>query len=66
MNKLTVGKIREIIKDLSDDVECELWSDSGLDQCDDDNFEAILEDCFVHEDKLIIYGNWQEDIEEEE
>lgn len=66
MDKLTVGKLKEVIRDLPDDMECELWSDSGLDQSDYDDEEAVIEDSFVHEDKLIIYGNWRETTEVEE
>lgn len=33
MNKLTVGKLKKALENVSDDLEVELWSDSGVDQC---------------------------------
>lgn len=66
MQKLTVKNLKEVIKDLSDETECELWSDTGLDQCVcEEDVVPVLEECFVRKDKLIIYGNWR-NIDEED
>lgn len=59
----------------------ELWSDSGVDQSDDDS-EVIVEDAFRHQHKLpegqtyedgtdsidyfVIYANYRDENEEEE
>lgn len=60
MQKLKVKKIREVIKNLPDETECELSSDTGLDQCVyEEDVVPVLEECFVSNGKLIIYGNWQ-------
>ena len=37
MSKLTVGKLRKALEGVPDDLEIELWSDSGVDQCEYDN-----------------------------
>lgn len=65
MKKLTVKMIRKAIEDLPDEMECELWSDTGLDQCVyEEDVVPVLEECFARKDNLIIYGNWRK-IEEE-
>lgn len=66
MKKLTVGKLKEALKNMPDDMEIELWSDSGVDQCDDDDFEAVIEDAFENNNKFIIYANYRDFLEDEE
>ena len=77
MSKLTVGKLKEALKDVQDELEVELWSDSGLDQCDDDDFEVVVEEAYRHTyqlpegqtyedgtnkvDYFVIYANYRED-----
>lgn len=43
MGKLTVGKLKNALENVPDDLEVELWSDSGVDQSDD-NSEVVVQD----------------------
>jgi hypothetical protein len=77
MNRLTVKKLKEALKDVPDDLEVELWSDSGVDQCDYDDCEVVIEDAYRHryelpegktfedgssvDDCFVIYANWEEE-----
>lgn len=65
MAKLTVKELKKALENVPDDLEVELWSDSGVDQCDDDDFDAVIEDAYVAEDKFIIYANYIETEEEQ-
>lgn len=60
MSKLTVGKLKEALRNVPDDLEVELWSDSGVDQCDDDDFEVVVEDAYMSGNEFIIYANFRE------
>ena len=76
MNRLTVKKLKEALKDVPDDLEVKLWSDSGVDQCDYDDCEVVIEDAYRHryelpegetfedgssvDDCFVIYANWEE------
>lgn len=51
IKKLTVGKLRKALENVPDDLEVELWSDSGVDQSDDGS-EVIIEDAYRHRYKL--------------
>ena len=51
MAKLTVGNLKKALENVPDELEVELWSDSGVDQSDDDS-EVIVEDAFRHQHKL--------------
>lgn len=78
--KLTVGKLRKALENVPDDLEVELWSDSGVDQSDDDS-EVIIEDAYRHRYKLkdekkfedgtdtvdyfVIYANYRNEEDEE-
>lgn len=54
MKKLTVGELKEKLKDVSDELEIELWSDSGVEQCNfDDSLKVVIEDAFEHKYKLL-------------
>jgi len=80
MSKLTVGKLRKALEGVPDDLEIELWSDSGVDQCEYDDCEVVIEDAYRHqyklsngetfedgsdeEDYFVIYANWIDSIEE--
>lgn len=79
MNKLTVGKLKKALENIPDDLEVELWSDSGVDQSDDGS-EVVVEDAFRHQytlpkeqtyedgtnsiDYFVIYANYRDDEEE--
>ncbi len=81
MPKLTVGKLKEKLKDVPDELEIELWSDSGVDQSGDDS-EVVIEDAYRHQytlkngetfedgtncvDYFVIYANYRNEEEEEE
>ena len=45
--KLTVGKLRKALENVPDNLVVELWSDSGVDQSDDDS-RVIVEDAYRH------------------
>lgn len=78
-NKLTVGKLKKALENVPDDLVVELWSDSGVDQSDDDS-EVVVEDAYRHTYKLkngetfedgtdtvdffVIYANYR-DVDEE-
>lgn len=47
--KLTVGKLKKALENVPDDLEVELWSDSGVDQGDSD---VIIEDAYRHQHTL--------------
>lgn len=81
MGKLTVGKLKKALENVPNDLEVELWSDSGVDQRDDDS-EVIIEDAFRYQytlpegkkyddgtnsiDYFVIYANYEEEEEENE
>lgn len=66
------------MKEVPDELKVELWSDSGVDQSDDDS-EVVIEDAFRHQytlpegqtyedgtnsiDYFVIYANYREDDE---
>lgn len=80
MNKLTVGELKRALENVPDDLEVELWSDSGLDQGEDD-YEVVIEDAYRHSytlpegetfedgtnnvDYFVIYANYREEEDEE-
>ena len=77
MSKLKVGKLRIALEGVPDDLEIELWSDSGVDQCEYDDCEVVIEDAYRHQYKLhngetfedgsdeedcfVIYANWRDE-----
>jgi len=77
MSNLTVGKLRKALEGVPDDLEIELWSDSGVDQCEYDDCEVVIEDAYRHqyklpngetfedgsdeEDYFVIYANWRDE-----
>jgi hypothetical protein len=81
MAKLTVGKLKKALENVPDELEVELWSDSGVDQSDDDS-EVVIEDAYRHTyelekgkqfedgsnkvDYFVIYANYRDENEEEE
>lgn len=78
--KLTVGKLKKALENVPDELEVKLWSDSGVDQCDD--YEVVVEDAFRHQytlpdgktyedgtnsiDYFVVYANYRDFEEEEE
>ena len=50
MSKLTVRELKKALENVPDELEVELWSDSGVDQSDDDS-EVIVEDAFRHQQR---------------
>lgn len=81
MEILTVGKLKKALENVPEELEVKLWSDSGVDQSDDDS-EVVVEDAFRHQytlpegrtyedgsnsiDYFVIYANYREEEEEEE
>ena len=81
MAKLTVGKLKKALENVPDELEVELWSDSGVDQCDDGS-DVVIEDAYRHNYKLkdgeqfedgtnevdyfVIYANYRNEDEEED
>lgn len=75
MEKLTVGKLKKALENVQDDLVVELWSDSGVDQSDD-NSEVVVENAFRHQytlpegqtfedgansiDYFVIYANYRD------
>ncbi len=80
MSKLTVRELKKALENVPDELEVELWSDSGVDQSDDDS-EVVVEDAFRHQHKLpeeqtyedgtnsidyfVIYANYRDEFEDE-
>lgn len=74
--KLTVGELKKALENVPDNLEVKLSSDSGIDQCDDDDFVVVVEDAYRHNyklsngetfedgtnevDEFIIYANFRE------
>ena len=81
MKKLTVGELKKALENIPDELEVELWSDSGIDQDPYGEAKAVIENAFRHQHKLpdgetyadgtngvdyfVIYANWREEGEEE-
>lgn len=57
---LTVGKLKQALTNISDDLKVELWSDSGVYQCDFDDYGTVIEDACTNKDSFIIYANYRE------
>ena len=80
MSKLTVRELKKALEKVPDELEVELWSDSGVDQSDDDSV-VVIEDAYRHTYKLIdgkkfedgtdtvdifvIYANYRDGFEDE-
>lgn len=64
--KLTVGELKKALENVPDELEVELWSDSGVDQCDYDDSEVVIEKAWSDENKFIIYANFREVEDEDE
>lgn len=82
MKKLTVGELKKALENVPNELEVELWSDSGVDQCDDDDYEVVIEEAYRHTyelegekqfedgsnkvDYFAIYANFRNLMEEED
>ena len=64
MKPLTVKELKEKLKDIPDDLELRLSSDSGVDQ--DPEGEIVITDAFRCGDTFDIYCNVDMDADEEE
>lgn len=65
MKKLTVKELKQALENVPDELEIELWSDSGVDQCDDNDFDVIIEEAYKVDDKFIIYANYRDFMEDD-
>lgn len=77
MKNLTVGELRKALEGVPDELEIELSSDSGVDQCGYDDEEVVIEDAYrctynykdeketEKVDYFVIYANYR-NIEDEE
>lgn len=58
--KLTVGELKKALENVPNELEVELWSDTGIDQCDDDDFEVVVEKAWSNDNEFVIYANFIE------
>ncbi|MBP3464088.1 MAG: hypothetical protein J6K45_06385 [Clostridia bacterium] len=66
MSKLTVGELKQVIENIPDDYIVTIASDTGVEQCDDNDFDIVVEDAYERNKELVIYANYKDFIEEEE
>lgn len=48
MNKLTVGELKKALENVPDELEVELWSDSGVDQDNYGDDFVVIENAYRH------------------
>lgn len=58
--KLTVGELKKALENVPDELEVELWSDTGVDQCDDDDSDVVVEEAHLGKESFVIYANFRE------
>lgn len=66
MKRLTVGELKQVIENIPDDFLVTIASDTGVDQCDDNDFDLIVEDAYESNNELVIYSNFRDFDEDEE
>ena len=66
MSKLTVGELKQVIENIPDDYIVTISSDTGVDQCDDNDFDIVVEDAYESNNELVIYANFRDFFEEED
>ena len=69
MKRLTVGELKQVIENIPDNFLVTIASDTGVDQCDDNDFDLVVEDAYESNNELVIYSNFRdfdEDDEDEE
>lgn len=80
MNKLTVGELKKALENVPDELEVELWSDSGVDQDNYGDDVVVIESAYRHTyelekgkqfedgtnkvDCFVIYANFRSEEEE--
>lgn len=66
MKRLTVGELKQVIENIPDDFLVTIASDTGVDQCDDNDFDLVVEDVYESNNELVIYSNFRDFDEDEE
>lgn len=66
MKRLTVGELKQVTENIPDDFLVTIASDTGVDQCDDNDFDLIVEDAYESNNELVIYSNFRDFDEDEE
>jgi hypothetical protein len=66
MKRLTVGELKQVIENVPDDFLVTIASDTGVDQCDDNDFDLVVEDAYESNNELVIYSNFRDFDEDEE
>jgi hypothetical protein len=66
MKRLTVGELKQVIENIPDDFLVTIASDTGVDQCDDNDFDLVVEDAYESNNELVIYSNFRDFDEDEE
>lgn len=66
MKSLTVGELKQVIENIPDNFLVTIASDTGVDQCDDNDFDLVVEDAYECNNELVIYSNFRDFDEDEE
>ena len=66
MKRLTVGELKQVIENIPDNFLVTIASDTGVDQCDDNDFDLVVEDACESNNELVIYSNFRDFDEDEE
>ena len=66
MKRLTVGELKQVIGNIPDNFLITIASDTGVDQCDDNDFDLVVEDAYESNNELVIYSNFRDFDEDEE
>lgn len=66
MKRLTVGELKQVIENIPDNFLVTIASDTGVDQCDDNDFDLVVEDAYESNNELVIYSNFRDFDEDEE
>lgn len=66
MKGLTVGELKQVIENIPDNFLVTIASDTGVDQCDDNDFDLVVEDAYESNNELVIYSNFRDFDEDEE
>lgn len=66
MKRLTVGELKQVIENIPDNFLVTIASDTGVDQCDDNDFDLVVEDAYESNNELVFYSNFRDFDEDEE
>ena len=66
MKRLTVGELKQVIENIPDNFLVTIAIDTGVDQCDDNDFDLVVEDAYESNNELVIYSNFRDFDEDEE